>query len=150
MTAMQAAIGLRQLDLLPEWHEQRTRNAMSIFEAARGCAGLRVPEPPAEIEHGWYKCYVFVVEEALARGWNRDRIISEIADRGVPCFSGSCSEIYLEKAFVNAGIGPPERLPNAQKLGETSLMFLVHPTLERSEISRTCTALAEVMSMASG
>ncbi|WP_462325986.1 hypothetical protein, partial [Desulfoplanes sp.] len=61
------------------------------------------------------------------------------------CFSGSCSEIYREKAFTDAGYGPGERLPVARELGETSLMFLVHPTLKVEEIEQTCAVVEEVM-----
>jgi dTDP-4-amino-4,6-dideoxygalactose transaminase len=69
--------------------------------------------------------------------------------QGVPCFSGSCSEVYLEKAFDNTGWRPAQRLPVAKELGETSLMFLVHPTLTSAEIDKTCAVLAEVMQQAS-
>jgi hypothetical protein len=31
----------------------------------------------------------------------KKRIMAEINEAGVPCYSGSCSEIYLEKAFVS-------------------------------------------------
>lgn len=86
--------------------------------------------------------------KALRAGWDRDRIISEIAARGVPCYSGTCSEVYLEKAFEGTGYRPKDRLPTARLLGETSLMFLVHPTLAEPEIARTCEALTEVVKLA--
>ena len=68
----------------------------------------------------------------------------EITQKGVPCFSGSCSEIYLEIAFENTGFRPKERFPVAKELGETSLMFLVHPTLTAEEIDITCEVISEV------
>ncbi|MDP1776637.1 MAG: aminotransferase, partial [Moraxellaceae bacterium] len=98
----------------------------------------------------YYKCYVFVRPEKLAEEWSRDRIIEEVNARGLPCFSGSCSEVYLEKAFDDTGWRPEERLPVAKALGETSLMFLVHPTLSESEIDKTCAVLADVMTKAQG
>lgn len=150
LTEMQSAIGRIQLKRMPEWHERRTRNCASIWECARQLPGLRVPLVPDHIEHAGYKCYVFVEPEKLARGWSRDRIMQSIIDRGVPCFSGSCSEVYLEKCFQDAGMAPKERLPVAKELGETSLMFLVHPTLTASEIEKTCEVLSEVMFMATG
>ena len=67
---------------------------------------------------------------------------------GVPCFQGSCSEVYLEKAFDGTGYRPEPRLPVAQELGETSLMFLVHPTLTPAEIAQTCAAIAQVLQQA--
>jgi len=95
-----------------------------------------------------YKCYVFIKEDQLKSGWNRDKIIDEISALGVPCRSGSCSEVYLEKAFDITGFRPKERLANAKELGETSLMFLVHPTLTEDEIQQTCNTITAVMDLA--
>ena len=145
LTEMQAAIGRIQLRRMPDWTERRQTNCESIWKAARKCNGLRVPEVPKTIGHGGYKCYVFVEPTALNAHWSRDRVISEIVSAGVPCFSGSCSEVYFEKAFQDAGMAPAERLPVASELGETSLMFLVHPTLTADEVKLTCNVLARVM-----
>ena len=149
MTEMQAAIGRIQLLKMMEWHSDRKRNADTISSAVRNIEVLRVPQVPADIEHAWYKYYVFIRPELLMSGWNRDRILCEINERGVPCFSGSCSEIYLEKAFDNTGWRPEHRLPVAKELGETSLMFLVHPTLSVDEIDKTCDVVTEVLRRAS-
>ncbi len=149
MTEMQAAIGRIQLKRMGEWHKRRLRNARMIWDTASRLAGLRVPVVPEEIEHAAYKCYLFVEPEELRTGWDRDRIMSKINERGVPCFSGSCSEVYLEKAFDGTGFRPQERLPIARELGETSLMFLVHPTLTEDELVKTCSVLKVVMAEAS-
>jgi dTDP-4-amino-4,6-dideoxygalactose transaminase len=148
MTEMQAAIGRIQLKRMPDWHGKRLNNANKIWHTAKQCKGLRVPDIPDYIEHAAYKCYVFVKPKALKNDWNRDRVIEEINALGVPCYSGSCSEVYLEKAFDNTGFRPKERLPNAIELGETSLMFLVHPTLTKDEIQQTCYAITFVMNLA--
>jgi dTDP-4-amino-4,6-dideoxygalactose transaminase len=148
MVEMQAAIGRLQLKELPAWQNARARNAARIFDAARDLSVVRVPQIPNHIRHGWYKAYLFVRPEALKAGWSRDRIIAEINGRGVPCYQGSCSEIYLEKTFDHAPGRPRERLPVARELGETGLMFLVHPTLKDAEIAKTCDVLCDVMTMA--
>jgi len=70
-------------------------------------------------------------------------------DNGVPCYQGSCSEVYLEKAFDGTGWRPAQRLPVARMLGETSLMWLVHPTLGTDDITRTQSVMAEVLTAAS-
>ena len=140
ITAMQAAIGRIQLKRMPDWHRKRLNNANSIWNAAKQCKGLRVPDIPDYIEHAAYKCYVFVKGDIDLR----DKMMMEINEKGVPCYSGSCSEVYLEKAFDNTGFRPKERLPVAKKLGETSLVFLVHPTLTEEEIQITCNVLTEV------
>ena len=140
MTEIQAAIGRIQLKRMPLWHKRRLSNACNIWNVARQCEILRVPVIPDFIKHAAYKCYVFVKGGALLR----DEMIKEINKKGVPCFSGSCSEVYLEKAFDNTGFRPKERLSAAKELGETSLAFLVHPTLTESEIKKTCDVLKEV------
>lgn len=145
MLETQAAIGRIQLRRMPDWCAKRLANATAIWSQARALPGLRVPVIPKGVEHAAYKCYVFVEPSALKEGWSRDRIMAEISARGVPCMSGSCSEVYLEKAFDDTGWRPAERLPVAKELGETSLMFLVHPTLSSEEISKTCAVLKDVM-----
>ena len=106
-------------------------------------------EVPDYCEHAEYKHYMFIKPECLAEGWDRDRIVNTIVERGVPCFQGSCSEVYLEKAFDNTPWRPEKRLPNAVELGETSIMFLVHPTLTEDEIAKTTQVMKEVFSLAS-
>jgi dTDP-4-amino-4,6-dideoxygalactose transaminase len=148
LTEMQSAIGRIQLKRMPAWLDQRTKNAHAILETARGLSALRVPDIAENTVHAWYKCYVFVRPEMLKADWSRDRIIAEILAEGVPCFSGSCSEVYLEQAFDNTGWRPEQRLPIAKELGETSLMFLVHPTLMNNQMNKTCIALQAVMNRA--
>lgn len=148
MLEVQAAIGRIQLRRMEDWHLQRIDNAEKIWTACREIQGLRVPVVPQDIEHAAYKCYVFVEPTSLKAGWDRERILQEIVDRGVPCYSGSCSEVYLEKAFDDTGWRPRERLPVARELGETSLMFLVHPGLTSAEICKTVEVIAEVMKLA--
>jgi dTDP-4-amino-4,6-dideoxygalactose transaminase len=140
MTEMQAAIGRIQLKRMSDWHRKRLNNANCIWSHAQKCKRLRVPIIPNYIEHAAYKCYVFVNGDFKLR----NKMMSEINKKGVPCFSGSCSEVYLEKAFENTELRPKERLLIAKELGETSLMFLVHPTLTEKEIKKTCDVLMEV------
>lgn len=148
MIEVQAAIGLIQLERMPQWTAQRQANASRIWKTAEHLKGLRVPKIPQDVEHAAYKCYVFVEPSQLRDGWCRDRILERINAFGVPCYSGSCSEVYLEKAFEGTGWRPEPRLSVARELGETSLMFLVHPTLTADEIEKTCTVIEQVMSEA--
>lgn len=145
MTEMQSAIGRIQLKRMGRWHSIRQHHAKTIWKCASSLDGVRVPAIPSHIDHAAYKCYVFVKPERLRKGWGRDRILQAINARGVPCFSGSCSEVYLEKAFENTDWRPAKRLPVARELGDTSLMFLVHPTLTDHEIQMTCEVFEQVM-----
>jgi dTDP-4-amino-4,6-dideoxygalactose transaminase len=145
LTELQSAIGRIQLQRLPKWTAARTRNALLLAEALADCLAVRVPLPPEGISHAGYKFYAFVKPEALAEGWSRDRILSEIATLGYPALSGSCSEIYLERCFQEAGLAPVERLPVARELGETSLMFLVHPTITLEQMAGYAEAVRSVV-----
>ncbi len=170
MLEIQAVLGRIQLKRMPAWTEQRHKNALRLSQAIRPFSGVkgpvRLPSYACDgcsrqsslnksemcsmgCTHGQYKFYVYVQPKNLALGWTRDRIIKAINDLNVPCFQGSCSEVYLEKAFDETGWRPKERLPIAKELGESSLMFLVHPTLSSSEIDKTCQAISAVLSDAS-
>jgi dTDP-4-amino-4,6-dideoxygalactose transaminase len=151
MMEMQAVIGRIQLKRMSDWTQKRTKNAMAIWNTCAQYSVVRVPvfdDWSGETVHAHYKCYVYVQPENLAEGWSRDRIVEAINAQGVPCYQGSCSEVYLEKAFDDTGWRPEARLPVARELGETSLMFLVHPTLTDSEIHKTCDVLDSVLKQA--
>ncbi len=148
MLEMQGVIGRIQLTYMQAWHQQRTQYATRILDACADAQCLDVPRPNQDYQHAYYRAYVFVRPDQLAEGWSRDSIMTEINHLGVPCFSGSCSEVYLEKAFDGTGWRPAQRLPHAQQLGDTSLMFLVHPTLTIAEIDHTITVIRNVTQQA--
>jgi dTDP-4-amino-4,6-dideoxygalactose transaminase len=144
LTEMQSAIGRVLIPQLAESVEARRRNASMLTTEFSTIPGLRVTRPGPDVYHSYYKYYAFVRSEALASGWNRDRIVEAIRAEGIPCFTGTCSEIYLEKAFARYS-SYRTRLPVAKELGETSLMLLVHPRLTGEDISDTCSAVRKVM-----
>jgi dTDP-4-amino-4,6-dideoxygalactose transaminase len=161
MLEVQAVIGRIQLRRMADWSDARTRNAQAIGAACAEFSALRVPrvrcascpggcaEAGQACVHANYKFYAYVQPERLASGWTRDRIVDAIMAQGVPCYQGSCSEVYLEKAFDGTGWRPKLRLPVAKALGETSIMFLVHPTLTPNEVHQTCQVIRQVMAQAS-
>lgn len=146
LTEFQAAIGLRQLEKLPGWVARRRSLAARLTQGLADLRALRVPVPPEACGHAYYKFYAFVRPEALRKGWDRDRVLRAIRAEGVPVFSGSCPEIYLEDAFPPAW-RPSERFSHAKSLGETSLMFLVHPTLELQDIDDVLEAVRKVFAI---
>lgn len=144
MTEVQSAIGRCMLRKLPEWIRTRRKYACILNSKLAHVPGLRITRVPDYIEHAYYKYYTFVKPDELQPDWTRDRIAEAINAQGVQCFTGSCSEIYLEKAFPSEW-RPKERLNTARELGETSLMFLVHPTMSEAEITRTSDVISTVM-----
>lgn len=146
MMEMQAVIGRLQLQKMPEWTQVRNAHMSRILASFENNPYFTVAMPPANYIHAAYKAYVQVNTAQLPEGWSRDRIMAEINALGVPCFSGSCSEVYLEKAFDGTPWRPEQRLVNAKSLGESSLMFLVHPTLSESNMQRTVESIQQVIS----
>lgn len=149
MTEMQAALGVEAYKKLPRWVELRNRNAGAYSETLSKFSCIRLAEVPRDIRHSFYKYYAFVRAGNLKEGWDRDRIISEISSRGVPCFFGSCWNVSAEKAFADKGWSKPkEELPNAYLLKNSSLMFLTHPTIAEADLKKACEIIEDVLGKA--
>jgi dTDP-4-amino-4,6-dideoxygalactose transaminase len=167
MLEIQAAIGRIQLKRMSDWTARRNENVKILTDELSGFFGsnslLRLPEfacnsecsqsgqkctsrESGKCKHAYYKYYAYLNLQKIAPGWDKDRIIEAINEAGVPCYSGSCSEVYLEKAFESTNFRPPTRLPNARELGETTLMFLVHPTIPVEKMHEAGGILREVLS----
>jgi dTDP-4-amino-4,6-dideoxygalactose transaminase len=165
MLEMQAVIGRIHLQRMADFTAKRQAHAKALALALQPFVGergaLRVPNLACGgceqgccavgykacaqgCVHAFYKFYAYVRPQNLTTGWSRDRIIEAINAEGVPCYQGSCSEAYLEKVFDGTGWRPSKRLPVAQELGETSLMFLVHPTLTLADIAQTTTVMKKI------
>jgi hypothetical protein len=147
LTEYQSAIGRVIMRKLPEWVATRRRHAGTLEACFARLPALRVTPAPPEVEHAYYKYYAFVRPDRLRPDWSRDRIIEAVVAEGIPCFSGSCPEIYLERAFP-PDLRPAERFAVAKELGDTSLMFLVHPTLTDADMADTCRAVEKVLALA--
>jgi dTDP-4-amino-4,6-dideoxygalactose transaminase len=145
MTEVQAAIGRLQLKKLTQWHRRRNLNAFVMSRRFREIPALQVVQPPSHIDHAYYKYDAFLKPDTLNDEWNRERLLTEINAKGVPCFAGICPEVYMEKAFDAPGLRPAKRFPVARKLGDTGMTFLVHPTLGEKEIEAACDVVESVM-----
>ena len=150
MLEVQAAIGRIQLTRVADWTARRTQIARRLAAALAGFEGaVRAPMPDEGLTHAFYRLYAYVRPAGLADGWSRDRIVAELVAEGVQVLHGTCSEVYLEKAFDGTPYRPEPRLPVARELGETSLMFLTHPTMTDAELDSAQAAIARVMAAAS-
>lgn len=148
MAGVQAVLGRMQLPKLEGWNTLRARNAERLRARLAANPALRIPTPPASVRHANYRFYVFLRPECLRAGHDRNGLVAALQARGVPCNLGSCSEIYLEPGFRSAGMGPAGRLPVAQELGETSIAFPVHPTLDLPHIDRMADEILAVLAPA--
>lgn len=147
MTEMQSVIGRIQLKKMQKWTSQRNINAQHIYSSVANLPLVNIPIVADHIKHAFYKCYLTINKNFLKKGWNRDKIIYEINNNGVRCFSGSCPEIYLEKFYSK--YSTPDRLINSKRLGEESLMFEIHPTLTKKEILKMQSVIKAVLLNAS-
>lgn len=147
LSEVQSAVGRLALAKLPQWIATRRRHALKLTEHFSQIRGLRVPAVPVHMSHSYYKYYVYVSPQELAPDWDRNRIMEMISASGVPCMTGICSEVYLETAFPREWRSS-KRSAVARELGETSLMFLVHPTLTEANIDHTLEVTKRVMSQA--
>ncbi|MEE2001482.1 DegT/DnrJ/EryC1/StrS aminotransferase family protein [Alkalimonas sp. MEB108] len=145
MMEVQAVIGRIQLQRMPAWSARRRQLAAQLDAVAADFPVLRRVLVPEGVVHAEYKHYFFIRHEWLAAGWSRDSICQQLMAKGVPCYQGSCGEVYLEQAFENTTFRPAMRLPQAKELSETSLMLLVHPSITEHQMERCCYQLAEVL-----
>ncbi|MDR1057675.1 MAG: DegT/DnrJ/EryC1/StrS aminotransferase family protein [Coxiellaceae bacterium] len=145
MTEMQAAIGRIQLRKLDNWVEIRRCNADILTRSFQKISALRITKSNEDFYHSYYKYYVFIKPNVLKTGVTRDKIVNILQKLGVPCFVGSCPEIYLEKAFINAGLSPKRRFKIARELGETSLVFLVHHRLMKNDMIKMSEIVKKIM-----
>jgi dTDP-4-amino-4,6-dideoxygalactose transaminase len=146
MIEVQAVIGRIQLRRMNDWHKKRAENENKIRQVCNKYSFCRLPSIPSDVVHAYYKSYVYIDSSKLSPAWSRDKLMEEINSLGVPCFQGSCSEIYREKAFDNLDCVPKDRLPNARILGESTLVLLIHPTLTSNEIDAMCNVIDSVFS----
>jgi dTDP-4-amino-4,6-dideoxygalactose transaminase len=148
LTEPQSAVGRVQLSKLEQWVRRRRLHAQNLDERLSALPALRLAKPSGDVRHAHYRYYAFVRPECLARGWSRDRIMQAIIAEGIPCFAGTCPAIYREVAFRDTMSVPPQPLPVAEELGETSVAFLVHPTLSEADMDDTVRAIEKVFSVA--
>ncbi len=161
MTEMQAAIGIIQLRKLEEWLQRRNdiaamiKNILGPFSGPSGI--IRIPEtecsncyrdPKRCCRNAYYKFYAYVRPENLAKGWSRDRIVEALTYSNIPCMHGICPEVYLENAFNGTTFRPKKRLDVAKTLGETSIMFLTHPTITDLDMERIDLPIKRVLKLA--
>jgi dTDP-4-amino-4,6-dideoxygalactose transaminase len=150
MTEMQAAIGNVALPKVPEWVRRRREIAAMLDERFSAVGALRTTIPTEDFGHSYYKYYVFVRPDRLKEGWDRDRILEELHENGVPAFTGICGEIYREKAFEEGGFAPDEPHPVARELSETAIMVPIHPALTDELVHDVADAVADVMTRCEG
>lgn len=145
LTEVQSAIGRFQLKQLDSWIAERRANAERYDQTLSQFSQIRLTAPGEEVFHSYYKYYFFIAPEHLKQGWDQQKLIEELNKAGVPAFSGSCSEMYLEKAFAHFD---QTVLPQAHELTEHSYMLLVHPGIAKEDMDKMQLGLVHVLEQA--
>lgn len=140
MTEMQASIGIDALEHLDEWVNFR-RSAAAIFNSVFSELHLvRITLPPDNIYHSYYKYYFFINPNYLKKNCTRDDIISQINNLGIPCFQGTCGEVYKEKAYSY-----DLQLPVTKQLTQNSIMLLVDPSYTLDTIKQISLLIKNIL-----
>jgi len=145
LTEMQAAIGLLQLSKLPEWLATRRRNAAILDAALSEIPHLLVPRPPEEIRHAYYKYYCFLLGPSRDDGEERDALVNELRLAGIPAGSGSCPEMHRERAFEKDRPNEDPWTPVARRIGATSIMLPVDPSLTPEDMQQIASRFRSCM-----
>lgn len=149
MTEIQAAIGRVQLKKLDAWLDIRRRNVEHLLSVCKQFSAIKSPNFSEDVDHAYYRLYMLLQPENLAKGWSKRRVIDSLSQLNVKCFDGSCSEIFREVAFQRLALFPHAKLQNAQIFSENSFCFLVDHTISQGLIDEWCKAIRHVMSEAS-
>jgi perosamine synthetase len=140
---IRAAIGLGQLEKLPEILARRTAVAGRYTELLAGVPGLTLPCVD-DVDHvrSWF---VYVV--ALPEGVDRERVVGELDARGIqtarylPC-------IHLQ-SYMRERYGFTEGLcPVAEAMSTRTLALPFHTGLDEDDQDHVVSALREVLSSA--
>lgn len=149
MTEFQAAIGLKQLEKLPRWIVQRNANAKAVIDTLKQFDFIDLPilQKVDGNQHAYYRLYAKVKADVDIEGLSGETLRNFLIDRlvasGVPCFFGSCAEIYREKLFTN--MAPKKRLPNAATFSDNAFCFLVHHTITSEQMDLMTNNIKQVL-----
>jgi dTDP-4-amino-4,6-dideoxygalactose transaminase len=131
ITEIQSIAGIEQLKDLKKIQKIREKISYNYFNIiSRYRNFINCYMPPKNIKSAWYRFYFFLNPSIKNCQKVRFKIIESLKKNDVKCFTGSCPEIYLEKAFKKSKYPNVNRLKNCKILGETSIALDVNHTLE--------------------
>jgi len=146
ITEIQSMAGLEQLKDLKRIQIKREKMSKDYFNLISKYQNLiDCYMPPKNIKNAWYRFYFFLKPDIKNYKKIRYKIIKSLKKDDVKCFTGSCPEIYLEKAFKKLKNFKVIRLKNCKILGETSIALDVNHTLKDNEHKQNLLRLESVL-----
>ena len=146
ITEIQSFAGLEQLKNLKKVQKKKENISKSYFDLISKYQNyFDCYYPTKKIKSAWYRFYFFLKTDIKNYQKLRFKIIKDLRKNNLKCFTGSCPEIYLEKAFKKLNNIKPIRLKNCKILGETSIALEINHTLEYSQHKKKLLILKQVI-----
>jgi len=139
MDGIQGAVLRVKLKGLERGNAARRENARLYSERLAAIAGV-VAKPPAGQGTPVYHLYVVEVEE-------RDRVLQDMAQRGISCAIHYPRPIHLQKAYRELGLGVGS-FPVAERCAARILSLPMYPELTPAQIETVAAELKSVVSPA--
>ena len=136
---MSAALGVAQLRRRQELAAGRARVAAAYRQRLGGMAWLTLP---AEAEGAQVDWFVYVIR--LREGIDRDRLMGELAEAGIPS-RPYFSPIHLQPMYRERFGFSPGAFPVTERVAASTLALPFASTLADAEVERVCDALASAV-----
>ena len=129
---IQAAIGIKQLEKLPEWNEARRNIARMYTQALEGLVTTPVEEPWAK-----HVYHVYVI-----RTKKRDELREFLNHHGISTLVHYPVPIHMQPAITSI-LGAQPALKNTEKFAEEVLSIPMYPTLTKREVKYVSDKITE-------
>ena len=131
MTNIQAAIGLSQIEILPEIVARKQAVAAAYRERLAGLP-LRTHDPVGDVDHSYWMCSI-ILDDAAARNPLR----TYLAERGIE------TRPFFPPAHTMPHCTAAVSLPVAESLSGRGINLPSYPGLTEADIERVCATVRE-------
>lgn len=143
MNEIGAAIGLVQLQKVPDFAARRRANAHVLRDALQGVRGITLlPDGDERRIHANY-CLVAVLDADA--GLDRDATLLRLKGRGIGTSVYYPVPLPLSKFYSQKYGYSTDQFPNAQRISNSSIALPVGPHLTPADMGTIATTLAEIV-----
>jgi dTDP-4-amino-4,6-dideoxygalactose transaminase len=139
MPEMEAAIGIAQLEKLPDFLKKRRRNAGHLAEKLAVSKRLTLPTEPRGYKHSWY---LYTVRFKDSKRAERDKTVDELRRRGIGATVYYDTPIHLMPYYRRFAT---HKLRETERASEQVFSLPVHPGVTDQQIEFIGDSVAEVV-----